>query len=401
MRLDITAIQESIRKNGADAWALYDFRGTNDLAWTMLNIPSDAHCTRRWMVVIPAQGHIVKIVHRMEQDPLSHVRAVDKTYASRLEWEEVVKETLAPYKTVAMEYSPMNAIPVVSKVDAGTIEFIRSLGHEVVTSADIAQQFTATLDLDQIAGAEIAAGQVRDAIFLGFGHIRERLLAGNTVSEYEVQQVILKEFDRLDLETDASPIVAIGPNAASPHYAPTMTRTSVIGPDMVVVIDAWAKRRAPGSIYADLTWVGYTGSEVPSDVARTFDVIVRGRDAAIELVRSRFAAGESVHGYEVDSACRNVIEAAGLGSHFIHRTGHSITTQTHGAGVNMDDFETHDTRRIIPSTSFSIEPGLYFANSLGVRTEIDIVILPDGTVTIPSSPLQTSVLPLLAEVWEQ
>lgn len=401
MRLDITAIQESIRKNGADAWALYDFRGTNDLAWSMLNIPSDAHCTRRWMVVIPAQGHIVKIVHRMEQDPLSHVRAIDKTYASRLEWEEVVKETLAPYKTVAMEYSPMNAIPVVSKVDAGTIEFIRSLGHDVVTSADIAQQFTATLDLDQIAGAEIAAGQVRDAIFLGFRHIRERLMAGSNVSEYDVQQVILKEFDRLDLETDASPIVAIGPNAASPHYAPTMTRTSVIGPEMVVVIDAWAKRRAPGSIYADLTWVGYTGSEVPSDVARTFDVIVRGRDAAIELVRSRFAAGESVHGYEVDSACRNVIEAAGLGSHFIHRTGHSITTQTHGAGVNMDDFETHDTRRIIPSTSFSIEPGLYFANSLGVRTEIDIVILPDGTVTIPSSPLQTSVLPLLAEVWEQ
>lgn len=401
MRLDITTIQDAIRKNGADAWALYDFRGTNDLAWTMLNIPSDAHCTRRWMVVIPAQGHIVKIVHRMEQDPLSHVRAIDKTYASRIEWEEVVKETLAPYKTVAMEYSPMNAIPVVSKVDAGTIEFIRSLGHDVVTSADIAQQFTATLDLDQIAGAEIAAGQVRDAIFLGFQHIRERLLAGNTVSEYEVQQVIMKEFDRLDLETDASPIVAIGPNAASPHYAPSMTRTSEIGPDMVVVIDAWAKRRAPGSIYADLTWVGYTGAEVPSDVARTFDVIVRGRDAAIDLVKSRFAAGTSVSGYEVDRACRSVIDAAGLGSHFIHRTGHSITTQTHGAGVNMDDFETHDTRRILPSSSFSIEPGLYFANSLGVRTEIDIVILPDGTVTIPSSPLQTSVLPLLAEVWEQ
>lgn len=401
MRLEITTIQEAIRANGADAWVLYDFRGTNDLAWSILSIPRDAHCTRRWMVVIPAQGHAVKIVHRMEQDPLSHVRTVEKHYASRQEWEDVIKETLAPYKTIAIEYSPMNAIPVVSKVDAGTIEFIRSLGHTVISSGDIVQRFTATLTTDQIAGAEVTAGQVRDAIFLGFKMVRERLLAGERVTEYDVQQTILAEFDRLDLETDTPPIVAIGPNAASPHYAPSMTRTSEITADMVVLIDAWAKRRAVGSVFADLTWVGYTGTEVPSDVARTFDIIVRGRNAAIDLVRARFEANEAIYGYEVDRACRTVIEDAGLGSHFIHRTGHSITTQIHGPGVNMDDFETHDTRRILPSTSFSIEPGLYFAQSLGLRTEVDVIVLSDGTVTVPSAPLQQSVLPLLADEWEQ
>lgn len=401
MRLDITSFQEAIRASGADAWVLYDFRGSNDLAWAMLSVPSDAHCTRRWMVVIPAQGHAVKIVHRMEQEPLSHLRLIDKTYASRQEWEDVVRETLAPYPTLAMEYSPNNAIPVVSKVDAGTVEFIRSLGHTVVSSGDLTQRFVATLDQDQLAGAAVTGGQVRDAIFLGFKAIRDRILSGGTITEYEVQQVILNEFARLSLVTDTAPIVAIGPNAASPHYAPSMTRTSTIERDMVVVIDAWAQKNVPGAVFGDLTWVGYTGDQVPSDVARTFDVIVRGRDAALNLVTSRFAEGKAVHGYEVDRACRTVIDDAGLGSHFIHRTGHNITSQIHGPGVNMDDFETHDTRQILPSMSFSIEPGLYFANSLGVRTEIDVVILADGTVTVPSAPLQTSVLPLLAEVWEQ
>jgi len=401
MRTELTTIQKAIRKVGADAWVLYDFRGTNDLAWDMLALADDAHCTRRWLVIIPAHGHMKKIVHKMERDPLSHVIAGEVAYATKEEYESVVRDSLAPYKTLAMEYSPMNSIPVVSKVDAGTLEMIRSFGHDVVSSGDLTQMFTAVLAPAKLAGAEVAGGQVRDAIMDGFRMIRKRLLDSDAVTEYEVQQHIMAHFKRSGLSTPDTPIVAIGPNAASPHYAPTITQSSRIEKDMVVVIDAWARNSSPGSVFGDLTWVGYTGQEVPSDVERTFGIIVKARDAALELVRTRFAAGEPVYGFEVDRAARGVISDAGLGSNYIHRTGHNITSEIHGPGVNMDDFETHDTRQILPGMSFSIEPGVYFEGTLGLRTEIDVIIQHDGTVSVPSSPMQSKVMPLLADEWEQ
>ena len=397
MRQNFNAIQEAIRASGVDAWALYDFRGTNDLAWTILGIDPDAHCTRRWMVVVPPRGHAIKLMHKMEQDHLKHIHGVEHTYATREEWNATVREVLAPFKTIAMEYSPMGEVPVVSKVDAGIVELIRSFGVNVVSSGDLSQNFTAVLSDEQLAGAEVTAGQLRDVIHDAFRFVKGRLTDQAKVSEYEVQRFILSEFERLDLETDSAPIVAIGTNAARPHYAPTVSDTSEIGMNMVLLIDAWAKRKAPGSVFADLTWVAYTGSEVPSDVESTFKMVTDGRDAAIDLVQNRFASGSPVFGYEVDRVCRDVIDAGGMGSNFIHRTGHNITSQIHGPGVNMDDFETRDTRPILKGMTFSIEPGIYIEETLGLRSEIDVVVHHDGSVNIPSAPVQQSVLALFAE----
>ena len=399
--MNISRIQKAIKESGVDAWVLYDFRGSNDLAWTMAELPSDAHCTRRWIIVIPSQGKAKKIVHRMERLPLADIKAEEVVYSTRTEYEEVLRNSLAPYKTIAMEYSAMCAIPVVSKVDAGTIELISSFGVTVVSSADLVQQFTAVLSDSQLAGAAVTGGIVRDGIQAGFELIRERLLDDDPVNEYEVQQRVLQYFRKHGLVTDTHPIVAIGQNAASPHYAPSMLQSSAIKKDMVVVIDAWAKNSAPGSVYGDLTWVGYTGDTIPGDVEGTFQIIANARDAALSLVTIRFAKSEALYGYEVDNAARSVIENAGMGSAFIHRTGHNITTEIHGPGVNMDDYETHDDRRVLPGMSFSIEPGVYVEGALGMRTEIDVVVNHDGVVSVPSAPIQRSVLPLLANDWMQ
>lgn len=401
MNREFTVFQEALHAASIDAWMMYDFRGSNDLAWQMLDVPADAHCTRRWAVVIPAKGNPVKLVHRMEQLPLEHLDIASVLYDTRESWELGLAQVLGTHATIAMEYSPMNALPVTSKVDAGTIESIRALGKTVVSSADLAQHFTAVLSDEQLAGAAITGGQLRDIITDAFGFIRESIISGATITEYDVQRRILRDMDERGMETDSAPIVAIGPNAASPHYAPSALVSSVIGPEMVVVIDAWCKRRSPVAAYADLTWVGYTGVAIPADVAATFAIIVEGRNAALALVNERFRAGQPVYGFEVDRACRAVVEREGMSSHFIHRTGHNITTEIHGPGVNMDDYETHDTRQLLPGTMFSIEPGIYIPGLLGMRTEIDVVIQHDGTVHVPSSPLQMSILPLLADEWKQ
>lgn len=385
---------------GIDAWVLYDFRKSNPLAWHMLDLDAETHCTRRWLVVIPAHGRIQKVVHKLETHTLAHVEAVEHTYATYQEYDAVLRTILGTYETVAMEYSPMNALPVTSYVDAGTIEHVRSLGVNVVSSANLAQQFTAVLTDQQRAGAALAGAELRAVIIDAFRLIATRLLDAEPVSELDVQQYILEQFAVRGMITDAAPIVAIGPNAANPHYAPSFTQSSMIGSNMVVLIDAWAKYDAPGSVYADLTWVGYTADLVPEDIANTFDVILRARDAALDLVTSRYTAGQDVAGCEVDRAARSVVDHAGLGHYFIHRTGHNITTVTHGPGTNMDDFETQDTRLVLPGTSFSIEPGVYIPGVVGLRTEIDVIVQSDGTVDVPSSPLQTRMIPLLATEWD-
>lgn len=293
----------------------------------------------------------------------------------------------------------MGDLPVVSRVDAGTVDLIRSFGVGIGSSADILQQFTAVLAEDQIAGACVAAGQLRETVMSAFDLISRTIRSDGSISEFDVQSFILSEFARKGLVTDSAPIVAIGPNAASPHYAPSIMRSSEIKKDMVVLIDAWCRHSAPGSVFADITWVGYTSDRVPDDVESAFTIIRKGRDAALALVRQRFASAEPVAGFEVDRACRSVIDAAGMGHVFIHRTGHNITTQVHGPGANMDDFETHDTRRLLPGTSFSIEPGIYIEDLIGLRTEIDVVVTHDGQVIVPSEPIQSHVLPILAEGW--
>jgi Xaa-Pro aminopeptidase len=393
----LTDMQDAVSQSGADAWALFDMRRSNNLAWDVLQVDPNAHCTRRWMVIIPAHGRPVKITHRMEQDPLAHLTIDAEIYDTRESWERVIGERLAPYKRVAMEYSPMGRLPVISRVDAGTIELIRSFGVDVVSSADMLQQFTSVLTQDQIAGACVAAGQLRETVMAAFDFIRHSIRRHGRVSEFDVQSFIMSEFSRKGLTTDSAPIVAIGPNAASPHYAPSRLRSSDIESDMVVLIDAWCRHESAASVFADITWVGYTAEVVPDDVEASFGIIRAGRDAALELVRQRFATGQPLAGFEVDRACRSVIDEAGMGHAFIHRTGHNITTQVHGPGVNMDDFETHDTRRILPGTSFSIEPGIYLPDLLGLRTEIDVIISHDGDVLVPSEPIQQRIIPIMAK----
>ncbi|CAN5567239.1 M24 family metallopeptidase [soil metagenome] len=398
MRDHLDRLQSAVRTSGLDAWVLYDFRGSNTLAWNILKIAPDAHCTRRWMIVIPAKGKTVKIVHTMEKLPLDHIRT-DTTivYDTHGSWDAAVRSALAPFTSVALEYSPMGALPIISKVDGGTVEWLKSFVPEVVSSADLLQEFTSVLNEDQIAGNAITAALLRRAVMNAFRLIRSKVQNNNPVTEYEVQQHILHEFEIHNLITDHPPIVAIGPNASSPHYAPTIVQASNIERDMIVLIDAWVRSSAPGSVYADITWVGYTGSVIPEEAERLFSVITAGRDAALHLVRERFEQKIPLYGFEVDQACRSVIDGHGNGPLFIHRTGHNITDEVHGPGTNMDDFETHDNRRVLPGTSFSIEPGVYIQDTLGLRTEIDVVISLDGVVAVPSEPIQTSILPLLAE----
>ncbi len=399
MRFPTAAFQEELIKQGIDAWMMYDMRGSNDLAWHMLDVAPDAHCTRRWAVIVPAKGRPVKIVHRMEQDPLRHVEIDSLLYDTRQSWVETLEHATKGYSTIAMEYSPMGAIPVVSKVDAGIVELLRSLGKTIVSSADMLQAFTAVLSEEQIAGAILTAGMLRETVMDAFSFVVDNLNDHGSVTEYAVQQFILHEFAKKHLVTDSSPIVAIGPNAASPHYAPSLLETDTITRDCVVLIDAWCKHNSPGAVFADITWVGYTGEVVPADVAASFGIICNGRDAAVELIKQRCARKEPVYGWEVDRACRNVIDSAGMGDAFIHRTGHNIGTEVHGPGANMDDFETHDTRKILPGTSFSIEPGVYSPDTLGLRTEIDVIIDHDGNAIIPTEPIQQQILPLLSPAW--
>jgi Xaa-Pro aminopeptidase len=399
MRFPTADFQETLKEHGIDAWMMYDMRGSNDLAWHMLEVAPDAHCTRRWAVIIPAHGRPVKVVHRMEQDPLGHIEIDTILYDTRQSWSDALTQATKGLTTIAMEYSPMGEIPVVSKVDAGIVERMRSLGKTIVSSADMLQSFTSVLSEEQIAGAILTAGHLKDTVMDAFGFVVECLQDQGSVTEYAVQQFILHEFARKNLITDSAPIVAIGPNAASPHYAPTLLQTDTITRDTVVLIDAWCKHNSPGAVFADITWVGYTGEMVPHDVESSFRIICNGRDAAVELIKDRCEKNSPMFGWEIDRACRDVIAEAGMGDAFIHRTGHNIGTEVHGPGANMDDFETHDTRRILPGTSFSIEPGVYIPNTLGLRTEIDVIIDHNGAPVIPTEPIQHNVLALFAENW--
>lgn len=397
MHVPFSNIQDALRQAKIDAWVLYDFRGSNAAAWSLMGLAADAHVTRRWMVVIPATGTPVKIHARMEEHPLGHLDIPADPYTTQSEWFERLHQHVGRFSRVAMEYSPMGALPAASRVDAGTIEAVRSLNVEVVSSADLLQQFMASMTDEQIAENAVTAAELRASVLDTFRFIASEVRKRGSVQEVAAQEYLLQQLHDRGLVSDSPPIVASGINASSPHYAPSVKNSTPLCVGDVVLIDAWAKRPHDQSVYADITWMGYLGESIPADIARRFDVIRMARDRAVELVVERFAQKQPVYGYEVDQACRNVVELAGLGSNFFHRTGHSIYTEVHGPGANIDGFETHDTRTLLPRTSFSIEPGVYEPGVLGMRTELDVVILPDGTISLPSAPLQMQVLEMLSD----
>jgi Xaa-Pro aminopeptidase len=388
-------IQEILKSSDLDGWLLYDFRGVNDLALNILDIIPPAHITRRFYYFIPKSGKPSKIVNGIEAHNLAHLPGNEYKYSSHISLSSHLKNILGNVKTIAMEYSPMNSIPYLSRVDAGTIEFIRSFGVNIVSSKDLITKFQAVWSEEQYKENIPVGKALTDIVTVSFNLIKEKIIKNEIVTEYSVQQFILNEFQKRNYFTDFPPIVAVNENSANPHYAPDDVTFKEIKRNDFVLIDLWAKQNKPDAVWSDITWVGFVGDVVPSKYKNIFNIVAKARDAAFNLVVKKFQLGEGIKGYEVDDAARNVITNAGYGNYFIHRTGHSITIDVHGSGAHMDNFETKDDRTILPSTSFSIEPGIYLPNEFGVRSEIDVYIHPNGNVEQTGGERQKEVIAIL------
>jgi len=395
MALDIAVIQNILKDRNIDGWLLFDFRGSNDLALEILGIKKESHLTRRFFYFIPKSGSPSKIVNAIEEHNLAHLPGEKLSYSSHISLREQLTKALSGSKTIAMEYSPMNAIPYLSKVDAGTLELIKTFGVEIVSSADLITQFTALWSNEQYEENVPVAKTLVGIASNAFNFIKNNILARNTLTEYSVQQFIMDEFQAKNLITDFPPIVGVNENSANPHYAPDETTFKQIKENDFVLIDLWAKTQDDSSVWSDITWVGFVGKEVPEKYNKVWSIVKNARDAAFDLVEERFSNHQAVFGFEVDNASRKVIEDAGYGKYFIHRTGHSITTTLHGSGPHMDNYETKDERRLLPSTSFSIEPGIYLTGDFGIRSEIDVFIHPNGRVEQTSGIKQEEVLAIL------
>jgi Xaa-Pro aminopeptidase len=372
MTLPIPAVQQALRKDGLDGWLLYDFHGSNPIARRLTDLVSSSKLsTRRWYYLVPAEGAPRGLVHAIERHNLDTLPGDKQPYAGREQLAAGLKTLLHGMKRVAMEYSPGNAIPYVSRVDAGTVEAVRQLGVDVVSSGDLIQRFEAVWSDEALATHRAASERLYRIKDRAFDLIRSR--TGQPLSEYDVQQAMVTWFKEEGLISDSAPCVSAQENAGNPHYQPSATVCRDIHRDEIVLLDLWGKLATPGAVFADITWVGFTGSAVPEKYAKAFAAARDGRNAGIDLVKTAAREGRELRGFEVDRATRNVIERAGYGAAFIHRTGHSLGEDVHGNGVHMDDYETHDERRLIPGTGFTIEPGIY-TSEFGVRTEINMYV---------------------------
>jgi Xaa-Pro dipeptidase len=385
MPLSIPAVQAVLKEEGLDGWLLYDFHGSNPIARRLAGLDHGAKTTRRWYYVIPAAGEPRKLVHAIEPFNLDHVPGTKTIYSQRETLASGLKEVLAGLKRIAMEYSPGNNIPYISRVDAGTVEAVRQLGVDVASSGDLVQRFEAIWSDEALQTHRAASERLYRIKDRAFELVREGRRNGRTLTEFDVQRAMVGWFEDEGLIADSPPVVGAQENAGDPHYGPTEKRHRAIGGGEVLLLDLWGKLPQPGAVYADITWVGFTASSVPDRYVQAFNAARDGRDAAVTLVQDAAARGRELRGFEVDRACRDVIKKAGFGDQFIHRTGHSLGTEVHGNGVHMDDFETHDERRLIPGTGFTIEPGVY-SSQFGVRTEINMFV-GDRTATV-TGPLQ-------------
>ena len=392
----LDAIQTALRDLDLDGWLLFDFRASNVLARRVLQLTDDSAGSRRFYYWIPATGEPRKLVHRIESGILDHLPGQKTVYLRWQELEAGVGSLVEGAKRVAMEYSPRNANPYISRVDAGTVELVRSFGPEVVGSGDLIQMFEATWDEEQWQ-LHLQAGRQTDAAFTrAWQFIAESVRTTGTVEESDVARQILDHFTAAGLTTYHPPIVAVGPNSGDPHYETGTGATTRIGQGDFVLIDLWAKMNKPKAVYSDLTRVGYVGQSVPEEYEKIFQIVAGARDAAIEIVREAFAQNRPIQGWQVDQAARDVIEEAGYGDYFVHRTGHSIGQETHGNGANMDNLETHEERLVMRRTCFSIEPGIYLPE-FGVRSEVNVFVDAEGKVHVTAGPPQTCVLPILKE----
>jgi Xaa-Pro aminopeptidase len=392
MSAKIQDIQSDLRAAKLDGWLFYDFRGRDPIAQSILKLPA-AMRTRRWFYFVPAKGTPKKLVHKIETESLAALPGETLYYAGQDELRKNVKRILRRARNVAMQYSPKNAVPYVAMVDAGTIELVRSSGAKVVSSADLVQKYEACWSAEQLE-SHLAAGVAIDRVVRGaFQFAANSVRAKKTITELDIKNWILKEYEAAGIWTEVGPDIAVNAHASDPHYCPTAESASPIREGDLLLMDVWGKTKTPGSVYYDITWMGYLGAKVPEKYAKVFGVVREARDKAVDLICKHVSAGKPLQGWQVDKTARNVIEKAGYGKYFFHRTGHSIGEAVHGNGANMDGLETHDVRHLIPRTCNSIEPGIYLPE-FGVRTEVNMYIgESEARVT---GAIQKEILALLA-----
>jgi Xaa-Pro dipeptidase len=392
MSFRLEEMQRDLRAARLDGWLFYDFRGRDPIAHRVLQLPNQMR-TRRWFYFVPARGTSKKLVHKIETQSLAAVPGETFYYSGQDELRKNLKRLLGRAKTVAMQYSPKNAIPYVAMVDAGTVELVKSCAVKVATSADLVQKYEACWTPQQLQ-SHLEAGKAIDRIVAeAFAAAAKGVRERQPLTEFELQQWILREFEKAGLMTEEGPDVAVNAHASDPHYAPSAERPTPIREGDLLLLDVWGKTKAEGSVYYDISWVGYLGAKVPEKYAKVFGVLTAARDIAVELILAAVVAGKPLQGWQVDKAARSVIEKAGYGKYFIHRTSHNIGTAVHGNGVNMDGLETHDSRHLIAGTCNSVEPGIYLPE-FGMRSEVNVYV-DDGEARVTGA-VQKEILPLLA-----
>jgi Xaa-Pro aminopeptidase len=393
MPLDIAAVQQSLKAEGLDGWLLYDFHGSNPIAARLVGTMNGAKITtRRWFYLVPATGEPRALVHAIERKTLDALPGEKAVYAGRQQLDAGLTTLLSGMKRVAMEYSPNCAIPYISRIDAGTLELVRNRGVEVESSGDLVQRFEAVWDAHALATHREASQALYRVKDRAFEVIAKRLRDAEAMTEFAIQQQMAAWFEEEGLVSDSAPVVASQENAGDPHYLPTARRTRPIQKDELVLLDLWGKKKDdPRAVFADITWVGFTGRTIPTEMAKAFEAIRQARDAAVALVQDSARNQQDLRGWQVDRAARDVLMGSGFGERILHRTGHNLGRDVHGNGVHMDDYESHDDRRLLPGTGFTIEPGLYF-EYFGVRTEINMYY--GEREALVTGPLQTEIVRL-------
>ena len=393
--MDLTAIQKALKIAGVDGWLFYDFHNRDAIASRILQMDANRFTSRRWFYFIPTEGEPQKLVHKIEPWKCDHLPGKKHVYLPWQQQHSLLQSMLGDAKKIAMQYSPNNAIPYVSIVDGGTIDLLRSFGFEIVSSADLVSQFESHLSMEDYK-SHIEAGRIMQMVKdEAFREIARRIKTGIKTTEFEIQQYMHDLMRKNNMTWPDGPVVAVNEHAADPHFEPTAENSFEMKEGDLVLIDLWAKLNTKGSIFYDITWMGYIGTEVPQKLEDIFQIARKGRDTAHQLVIDRFAANKPLFGWEVDNACRKVIDDAGYGDYFTHRTGHNIGEEVHGNGVHIDNLETKDERQIIPGTCFSIEPGIYIEDEkIGFRTEIDVFVTDERKVEVIGA-IQETMLPIL------
>jgi Xaa-Pro dipeptidase len=391
---DIRAIQSELKASKIDGWLFYDHHRRDPIANRVLGLGENGMATRRWFYFIPSRGEPRKLVHRIEAGMLDSLDGKKYLYAGWEELHKMLPKLLSGSTRIAMQYSPENNIPYIGLVDAGTIELMRKFKKKVVSSADLVQRFEASWSPEQLE-SHLETGRILDRVRQGaFEQAAACVSDGKPLTEFELQQWMLDRFRANRLTTAEPPIAAVQPNNGNPHYEPKVGESRLIRAGDLLLLDIWAKSTRPGSVYYDITWMGYLGKRVPDSYAKIFGIVRQARDRAIEFVGTSLAKGRSIHGWEVDRVAREAIRKAGYAKYFVHRTGHSIGREVHGNGANMDGLETHDDRKIVPSTCFSIEPGIYLPE-FGVRSEVDVYVSEKSEASVTGA-IQEQILSLLA-----